>query len=96
MILLMNIIIALAGFVGIVAARRLSNQCEKFHLKNHFVILSIKVVFISVVVGIFCLSAEKHTHVIFILTGLLNLIVFHFIEAFVTQGKLINNRNLNV
>jgi len=96
MILLMNIIIALAGFVGIVAARKLSKQGEEFDLKSHFVILGIKVVFISVIVSLFCLSTEKNTHAILILTGLLNLIVFHFIEAFVTQGKLINNRNLNV
>ena len=92
----MNIIIALAGFVGIVAARKLSKQGEKLDFKNHFVILGIKVVFISVVGSLFYLSTEKNTHAILILTGLLNLIVFHFIEAFVTQGKLINNRNLNV
>ena len=96
MILLMNIIIALTGFVGIVAARKLSTQGEKLDLKNHFVILGVKVVFISVIVSLFCLSTEKNTHAILILTGLLNLIVFHFIEAFVTQEKLINNRNLNV
>ena len=96
MILLMNIIIALAGFVGIVATRKLSKQGEKLDLKSHFVILGIKVVFISVIVTLFCLSTEKNAHAILILTGLLNLIVFHFIEAFVTQGKLINNRNLNV
>ena len=92
----MNIIIALAGFVGIVAARKLSNQGEKLDLKNHFIILGVKVVFISVIVSLFCLSTEKNTYAILILTGLLNLIVFHFIEAFVTQEKLINNRNLNV
>ena len=96
MILLMNIIIALAGFVGIVAARKLSKPDEELELKNHFVNLGIKVVFISVIVSIFYLSTEKNTHALLILTGLFNLIVFHFIEAFVTQGKLINNRNLNV
>jgi len=96
MILLMNIIIALAGFVGIVAVRKLSKQGEKLDLKNHFIILGVKVVFISVIVSLFYLSTEKNTHAILILTGLLNLIVFHFIEAFVTQEKLINNRNLNV
>ena len=96
MILLMNIIIALAGFVGIVAARKLSKHNEELELKNHFVILGIKVVFISAIVSIFYLSTEKNTHALLILTGLLNLIVFHFIEAFVTQKKLIKNSNLNV
>jgi len=91
----MNIIIALAGFFGIVAARKLSGKGGKLHLKNHFVILGIKIIFISLIVITFCLNAEKNTHAFFILTGLLNLIVFHFIEALVTQGKLINNRNLN-
>ncbi len=65
-------------------------------LKNHFVILGIKVVFISAIVTLFCLSTEKNTHALLILTGLFNLIVFHFIEAFATQKKLINNRNLIV
>ena len=92
----MNIIIALAGFVGIVAARKLSKHDEEWELKNHFVILGIKVVFISAIVSIFFLSTEKNTHALLILTGLLNLIVFHFIEAFVTQKKLIKNSNLNV
>lgn len=92
----MNIIIALAGFVGIIAARKLSKDDEELELKNHFVILGIKVVFISAIVSIFYLSTEKNTHALLILTGLLNLIVFHFIEAFVTQKKLIKNRNLNV
>ena len=96
MILLMNIIIALAGFVGIIAARKLSRQTERMDLKNHFVILGIKVVFISAIVTLFCLSTEKNTHALLILTGLLNLIVFHFIEAFATQKKLINNRDLIV
>ena len=89
----MNIIIALAGFVGIIAARKLSRQTERMDLKNHFVILGIKVVFISAIVSIFYLSTEKNTHAFLILTGLLNLIVFHFIEAFVTQKKLIKSRN---
>ena len=92
----MNIIIALAGFVGIVAARKLSTQTERMDLKNHFVILGIKVIFISVIVTLFCFNTEKNTRVLLILTGLLNLIVFHFIEAFVTQKKMINNSNLNV
>ena len=96
MILLMNIIIALAGFVGIIAARKLSRQTERMDFKNHFVILGIKVVFISAIVTLFCLSTEKNSHAILILTGLLNLIVFHFTEAFVIQRKLINNRNTNV
>jgi hypothetical protein len=92
----MNIIITLAGIVGIVAAIKLSKQGEKLDLKNHFIILGVKVVFISVIVSLFCLSTEKNTHAILILTGLLNLIVFHFIEAFITQRQMINNRSLNV
>lgn len=96
MILLMNIIIALAGFVGIIAARKLSRQTKRMDFKNHFVILGIKVVFISAIVILFCFNTEKNTHALLILTGLLNLIVFHFIEAFITQKIIINNSNLNV
>ncbi|MBC8255947.1 MAG: hypothetical protein H8E85_01390 [Candidatus Marinimicrobia bacterium] len=91
----MNIIIALVGFIGIIVAKKLSSQTEMVDFKNHFLILGIKVVFISAIISIFCLSTEKNTHALFILTGILNLIVFHFIEAFATQKVLINNRNLN-
>lgn len=96
MILLMNIIISVVGYVGILAAGKLSRQGEKLGMKNHFIILGIKVVFISAIVTLFCFNTEKNTHALLILTGLLNLIVFHFIEAFVTQKKMINNSNLNV
>ena len=92
----MNIIIALAGIVGIIVARKLSRQTERMDFKIHFVILGIKVFFISAIVTLFCFTTEKNTHALLILTGLLNLIVFHFIEAFVTQKKMINNSNLNV
>ena len=96
MILLMNIIIAVVGYVGILTARKLSRQGEKLGMKNHFIILGIKVLSIVIIISLFCFSSENNTHVLIILTGLLNLIVFHFIEAFVTQKILINNRNLNV
>ena len=45
MILLMNIIIALAGFVGIVFTRKLSKQGEMLDFKNHFIILSLDRIF---------------------------------------------------
>jgi len=95
-ILLMNIIIAPAGFVGIVATRKLSKPDEELGLKNHFVILGIKVVFISAIVSLFCLSTEKTSYFKIFIQQVMNLIVFHFIEAFATQKKLINNRNLIV
>ena len=59
MILLMNIIIALAGFVGIVVARKLSKQGKKLDLKNHFIILGVKFFFISVIVGLFCIYPKN-------------------------------------
>ena len=96
MILLMNIIIALTGVIGIVATMKFSKLGGKMDLKSHFVILGIKLIFMSVIVSLFCLSAEKNVYAILILTGLLNLIVFHFIEGFVIQKIIITNRNLNV
>ena len=92
----MNIIISVVGYVGILAAGKLSRQGEKLGMKNHFIILGIKVLSIFIIISLFCFNTEKNTHALLILTGLLNLIVFHFIEAFVTQKKMINNSNLNV
>jgi hypothetical protein len=40
--------------------------------------------------------AEKHIWSLLILSGMINIIIFHFFEAFITQRQMINNRSLNV
>ena len=96
MIIVMNIIISLIGAGGIIVARNLVWRGTGMGVKSHLIILALKLLISSVIIGLFLLYAEKHIWSLLILTGMINIIIFHFIEAFLTQEKLINNRNLNV
>ena len=95
MIIVMNIIISLIGLGGIILARHLVWEGTGMGIKPHLLILASKLLVTSVIIALFLMYAEKHIWLLLILSGMINIIMFHFIEAFVTQGKLINNRNLN-
>ena len=95
MIIIMNIILAVIGVLGLFAANRITISCDGLIIKNHFIILGMKIFSISTIIYIFSLNSEKNIQTILILTGLFNLIMFHFIEAFVTQRRLINIRKFN-
>ena len=96
MIVVMNIIISLIGSVGIIMARYLVLEGIGMGIKSHLLILASKLLLTSVIIALFLMYAEKHIWSLLILSGMINIIIFHFIEAFLTQEKLINNRNLNV
>ena len=96
MIIVLNIIISLIGLGGIIMARHLVWVGVGMGIKTHLLILASKLLLTSVIIALFLMYAEKHIWSLLILSGMINIIIFHFIEAFVTQGKLINNRNLNV
>ena len=96
MIIVLNIIIALIGLGGIILARYFVWKGSGMGIKPHLLILASKLLVTSVIIALFLMYAEKHIWSLLILSGMINIIIFHFIEAFVTQGKLINNRNLNV
>ena len=96
MIVVMNIIISLIGLGGIILARHLVWEGTGMGIKPHLLILASKLLVTSVIIALFLMYAEKHIWSLLILSGMINIIIFHFIEAFVTQGKLINSRNLNV
>ena len=96
MIVVMNIIISLIGLGGIIMARHLVWVGVGMGIKTHLLILASKLLVTSVIIELFLMYAEKHIWSLLILSGMINIIIFHYIEAFVTQEKLINNRNLNV
>ncbi len=96
MIIVMNIIISLIGLGGIILARHLVWEGTGMGIKPHLLILASKLLVTSAIIALFLMYAEKHIWLLLILSGMINIIMFHFIEAFVTQEKLINNRNLNV
>ena len=90
MIIVMNIIISLIGFWGIILARQLVWNGTGMGIKSHLIILTLKLIVSSVIIGFFLLYAEKHIWSLLILSGMINVITFHFIEAFVTQKKLLH------
>ena len=96
MIVVMNIIISLIGLGGIILARHLAWEGNGMGIKSHLFILVLKVIASSVIVGLFLVSSEKHIWSMLILSGMINIIIFHFIEAFATQKKLLHKREVNV
>ena len=92
----MNIIISLIGLGGIILARYLAWKGSGMGIKFHLFILVFKLIITSVIIGLFLIYAEKHIWSFLILSGMLNIIIFHFIEAFVTQKKLLHQGEVNV
>ena len=92
----MNTIISLIGLGGIILARHLVWMGMGMGIKSHLLILASKLFVTSVIIALFLMYTEKHIWSLLILSGMINIVLFHFIEAFITQGILINNRNLNV
>ena len=96
MIIEMNIIIFLIGAGGIIVARNLVWRGTGMGIKSHLIILTLKLIVSSIIIGLFLLYTEKHIWSLLILSGMINVITFHFIEAFVTQKKLLYQRGMNV
>jgi len=92
----MNIIISLIGLGGIILARQLVLNGTGMGIKSHLIILTLKLIVSSIIIGLFLLYTEKHIWSLLILSGMINVITFHFIEAFVTQKKLLHQGEMNV
>ena len=88
MIIVMNILISLIGLGGIILARHLVWDGTGMGIKSHLFILVLKLIVSSAIIGLFLIYAEKHLWSLLILSGMINIITFHFIEAFATQKKL--------
>ena len=88
MIIVMNIVISLIGLGGIILARHLVWKGTGMGIKSHLILLTLKLIISSVIIGLFLLYVEKHIWSLLILSGMINIITFHFIEAFATQKKL--------
>ncbi len=65
-------------------------------IKSHLIILALKLLFSSLIIGLFLLYAAKHIWSLLILSGMINVITFHFIEAFATQKKMLQEEGVNV
>ena len=96
MIILMNIVISLIGLGGIILARHLVWKGTGMGIKSHLILLTLKLIVFSVIIGLFLVCSEKYIWSMLILSGMINVITFHFIEAFVTQKKLLHGEGVNV
>ena len=96
MIIVMNILISLVGLGGIILAKKLVCKGAGMGINSHLYILILKLIVSSVIIGLFLIYAEKHIWSLLILSGVINIIIFHFIEAFVTQNKLLHRKEVNV
>ena len=96
MIIVMNIIISLIGLGTIIIARYMVWEGTGMGIKSHLFILALKLIVSSVIIGLFLIYTEEHMWSLLILSGMINIIIFHFIEAFVTQEKLLHKGRVNV
>ena len=94
MIILMNIIISLIGLGGIILARYFA--CKGTGIKSHLIILALKLIVCFIILWLFLIYSEQHIWLSLILSGMINIIMFHFIEAFITQRKLLHQGEVNV
>jgi len=92
----MNIIISLIGIGGIILARHLVLQGTGIGIKSHLIILALKLLIASIIIGLFLMYSEKQIWSLLILSGMINIIIFHFFEAFTTQKKILQNGKVNV
>ena len=96
MIIIMNLMIAMIGFGSIFFSNRLFLNRNKIWIRTHLFILALKLFFCSIIIFLFTIFSEKNIWSILIISGLVNLLIFHFIEAFITQKELLRPRKVNV
>ena len=96
MIIIMNILISLVGLGGIIIARNMVYQGTEMRIKSHLIVLLLKLIVSSMIIGLFLINTKRDFWSIFILSGMSNIVVLHFIEAFITQKKLLHKWRINV
>ena len=95
MIILLNLIIGIIGLGSIILARRWilnNNNWLSFHL----VFLTMKLFLYSFIIGLFIVFSEKNIWSILIISGMLNIVSFHFLEAYLTQKQLLHIERVDV
>ena len=86
----MNILISLIGLVGIIIAKNMAWQGIGMGIKSHLIIFLLKLIASSIIIGLFLIYIERHNWTFPIISGVINIVIFHFIEAFATQKILLH------
>ena len=92
----MNILISLVGIGGIIFAIEMVWRGTDRGINHHLIILLFKLITYVSIVGLFLIYADKNIWLHLIISGMVNFIIFHFIEAFLTQKRLVFKRGSNV
>ena len=95
MILLMNLIIGIIGLGSIILARIWILNNNNW-LSSHLVFLTLKLFLDSFIIGLFIVFSEENIWSILIISGMLNIVSFHFLEAYLTQKQLLHIERVNV
>ena len=93
MIVLMNMLISLLCFFQVYFVK----NCNKLDYTyfNHFFLLSIKLILCSLAVLVTCLFSDKEKLLFIVLSGSFNLVLFHFLEGYILQVKLLKKGNID-
>ena len=96
MILLMNLIIGMIGLGSIILASRWILNKNNNWFSSHLVFLTLKLFLDSFIIGLFIVFSEKNIWLILIISGMLNIVSFHFLEGYLTQKQLLHIERVNV
>ena len=96
MMIILNIAIAFIGLISIFLTRKINLEQLDLGFKRHFIILALKMAFYFLAVFIFLMLMDKIYWPRAIISSLLNIILFHFSEAFFSYRNLLIKKNLNV
>mgnify|MGYP001170876647 FL=1 len=89
MIIIMNVIIAIIGIASIFIARLFALDGIGMGIRIHLLILASKLTICFVIIRLFMNYSNHSSWSYLILSGMTTLLACHFLEAFITQKKLI-------
>ena len=95
MIYIFNSIIVLICLIPILCCKYFKSFFVNNYFKNHLRNFFVKLLFISMFIYFFIYNFNISNYRIFIVSGYMNLALFHIIEGVVSQKNLFNNEIKN-
>ena len=95
MLFVFNIIISILCIISILIIKFYPSIVQKNHFKKHVIIFIIKFLFISMFIYFFIFNLSIPNYKIFIVSGCINFTIFHIIEGFISQKKILENEIKN-
>ena len=89
MIIIFNFLISLFCIINIIIFYYLKIKLSKNYFSNHALIFILKLSFISMFIYFFIFNLSISNYKQFIISGYLNLTIFHIIEGIISQKKIL-------